>query len=225
VTAVYSSNPNFTSVTSSAVPQQINKATTTVSLSESASGPVVYGTSITYTATVTNTSGTTALPTGSVIFYIDYNPSAPKNTVLGSAPISGGVAKLTTQRTPGGTHTITAVYAGSTNFVGGTSNSVNQTVTPAQTQVALSVAPGTSVTFGTTVTFTATITDSLGAVLSGVVEFFDGTTLLKSVAVSKGHASYATSGLTKGSHSITAVFLATANDKRSTSGVLTEIVS
>jgi hypothetical protein len=224
VTAVYNSNANFMPVTSSAVSQQVNKATTSVSLSDSASGPIVYGTSITYTATVTNTS-TTPIPSGSVTFYIDYNPSAPQNTVLGSATVSAGVAKLTTQKTPGGTHTITAVFGGSAGFLGSTSNSVSQSVNPAATQTILSAAPGTSVAFGTTVTFTATVTDLLGAVLSGMVEFFDGNTLLKTVGVSNGKASFATNGLAKGSHSITVVYLATPNDQGSTSAGLTEMVS
>jgi hypothetical protein len=160
-----------------------------------------------------------------VTFYIDYNPAAAHNNVLGAAAISGGVAKLTVRRTPGGTHTITAVYAGSNNFVGSTSSSVSQTVNPAATQTTLSVAPGTSVAFGTTVTFTATITDSLGPVISGLVEFFDGTTLLKSVSVTNGRASFATSSLARGSHSITVVFLANANDQGSKSAPLTETVT
>lgn len=212
-------------MTSTAVSQQVNKASTSVALSDSATGPVVYGTSITYTATMTNTSGTTASPTGTVTFYIDYNPSAASNYVLGAAAISGGVAKLTVKRTPGGTHTITAVYAGSNNFIGSTSNSVSQAVTPTTTQTTLAVAPGTSVAFGTTVTFTATVIDALGPVISGLVEFFDGTTLLKSVSVTSGHASFATSSLTRGSHSITAVFVANANDQGSKSAPLTETVT
>jgi hypothetical protein len=226
VTAVYNSNLNFTPVTSSAVAQQVNAATTSASLSNSASGPVVYGTLITYTATMTNTSGTTPLPSGWVTFYLDYNPSASNNISLGLASLSAGVAKLTTQRTPGGTHTITAVFAGTTNFVGSTSNSVSQTVNPAPTQTVLSVAPGTSVAFGTTVTFTATVTDSLlGAVASGMVQFFDGTTLLATVGVSKGIASFATKALAMGPHSIKAVYLATSNDQGSTSAVITETVT
>ena len=55
-------------MTSSAVSQQVNPASVTIALADSASAAVTYGTTLTFTATVTNTSGTSAVPSGVVKF-------------------------------------------------------------------------------------------------------------------------------------------------------------
>jgi hypothetical protein len=58
--------------------------------------------------------------TGTVSFY-------DGSTLLKTASLSGGVAKLTTKTLASGTHTITATYNGSTSFTG-SSASLTQTV-------------------------------------------------------------------------------------------------
>jgi hypothetical protein len=49
-------------------------------------------------------------------------------TVLGQGTLSGGVATLTTSSLAVGSHAITAVYSGSTNFVASTSGTLTQAV-------------------------------------------------------------------------------------------------
>jgi hypothetical protein len=61
------------------------------------------------------------MPTGTVNFM-------DGTTSLGSAPLSGGVAEFTTSTLSAGSHTISAVYSGDTNFVTATSETVTQVV-------------------------------------------------------------------------------------------------
>jgi YVTN family beta-propeller protein len=79
--------------------------------------------------------------------------------------------------------------------------------------------------YGQTVTFTATVTGS-GGTPTGNVTFYDGSTALGTVGVDgTGHAAYATSSLTTGSHSITASYGGDTNFTGSTSTVLTQQVN
>jgi hypothetical protein len=108
--------------------QVVNKAPIVVgtNLVLATSGtPSVYGSSVTFTATMTAVGGG-ALPTGTIQFQ--------DNAVnLGSAvAVNGsGIATYTTSSLIVGTHPITAVYSGDTNYLGATSSTVNQVVTKA----------------------------------------------------------------------------------------------
>jgi hypothetical protein len=82
----------------------------------SSSNPVVSGTAVTFTA---------ALPvaaTGSVLFLDGTNQ-------IGSGYITAGIAAFTTSALAVGSHSITAVYGGDTNFTGGASLAVNEVIT------------------------------------------------------------------------------------------------
>jgi hypothetical protein len=93
----------------------VNQAATTLALASSPD-PSVVGETVTLTATVTVTSPGSGSPTGTVTF---------KNgtTVLGAAALvssgtSSSQAVFTTEAIPAGTNTITAQYAGSTDYTG-----------------------------------------------------------------------------------------------------------
>jgi len=75
---------------------------------------------------------------------------------------------------------------------------------------------------GQTITLTATVTPSTA---TGTVTFQDGTTSLGTGTLSGGIATYTTSMLATGTHSLTAVYAGDANDTGSTSSVLTQTVS
>ncbi len=66
---------------------------------------------------------------------------------------------------------------------------------------------------GDSVTFTATVMSGAGAVTAGTVTFKEGgTTLVANVAVDgAGHAAFATTALTEGTHNLTAVYNGTAS--------------
>jgi hypothetical protein len=103
------------SITINAAPS-ITTTTTTVTSSEN---PSTYGNSVTFTATVSATSGT---PTGTVYF-------TDGTTTLGRATLSSGQPTYTTSTLSVGTHSITAVYTGNAIFAASTSyltQTVNQ---------------------------------------------------------------------------------------------------
>ena len=131
--------------------------------------------------------------------------------------LAGGIASFTTAAlTPGG-HSITAVYSGDGNNATSTSSAVTQTVNASGTTTSLvsSLNPSTS---GQSVTFTATVT---GASPTGTVQFKDGAANLGSaVTLAGGVASFTTSSLTTGGHSITAVYSGDGNNTTSTSAAL-----
>ncbi|HEY2547198.1 MAG TPA: MBG domain-containing protein, partial [Candidatus Acidoferrum sp.] len=111
----------------------VNKDNTSTSLVSSLN-PSLPGQSVVFTATVSNTSGTPAVPAGSVQFMDGASPlGAPQ-------PVSGvGKATLTTSTLTVATHPITAIYSNSDgNFINSTSAGLSQvvedfsiTVTPA----------------------------------------------------------------------------------------------
>ena len=72
------------------------------------------------------------------------------------------------------------------------------------------------------VTFTATVSPSAA---SGTVTFKDGTNTLGTGALSGGVATFATNGLSVGSHSLTATYGGDASYLASTSSVLTQVVN
>ena len=107
--------------------------------------PSIWGASVTFTATVTGTNGVPPL-TGTVTF-------KDGATILGTGTLSGSPTATATFSTNGlaiGSHTITAIYSGDSNFAGSTSGNFTQTVNPgpfAKLQLLLpgeAAAPGTS---------------------------------------------------------------------------------
>jgi hypothetical protein len=80
--------------------------------------PSTFGQSVTFTATVTSSGGT---PPGQVTF-------KDGSTTLGTATLASGKATLATKTLSVGSHSITAVYGGSTDFSGSTSAVLSQVV-------------------------------------------------------------------------------------------------
>jgi hypothetical protein len=168
----------------------------TITLSSSPN-PSVYGQAVTFTAVVT--SGLGAPPDGETVSFM-------KGTkVLGTGTLSGGLASFTTSTLPAGTDSIKAVYVGDSNFAASTSKTLSQVVSKATTTTTLSSSLNPS-NVGQSVTFTANVTPQFSGPVNGSVTFYDGTTALKTAALSGGAAKFATSTLTSGSHSITATY-------------------
>jgi pro-kumamolisin-like protein/Big-like domain-containing protein len=93
---------------------------------------------------------------------------------------------------------------------------------PTSTTVGSSVNPSE---FHQPVTFKATVTATFGGTPNGTVQFKDGASVLGNATLSGGVATFSTSGLAVGSHSITAVYTGNVNFVASTSGVLTQMVN
>ena len=212
INAVYSGDSTFLG-SSASLNQTVNQAgTTTVVLSSL--NPAALGQPVTFTATITpqyggQVSGTVTFKDGS--------------TTMGSGAVSGDVASLTTGDLTIGTHFITAVYSGDSNFTGSTSNTLSQVVANATTTTTLlsSINPSVS---GKSVTFTATVSSSGGGTPTGKIEYLNGTAVLATVKLTSGSAKYTTSKLPPGSNSITSVYGGDSNNSGSTSAPLNQFV-
>jgi len=218
VSGIYSGDTTFAGSTG-ALTQTVNKASTTTTVTSSMN-PSVFGQSVSFTATVAAVAPGAGTPTGTVQFTIDgVNFGAPVALVGGSAT-SGSTSTLTV-----GAHSVTGVYSGDANFNTST-GALTQTVNKANTTTTVTSSMNPS-TFGQSVTFTATVTAvSPGAGSpSGTVTFFDGTTTLGTGALSAGHATFTTSSLSVGPHSITASYGGDASFNGSTSAILTQTVN
>ncbi len=178
---------------------------TTVTLTSSLN-PSNYGNSVTFTATVTTGANTGAL-TGTVTFY-------DGSTVLQSnATLTSGVATYSIPSLTVGTHSITAAYSGDSGHFASTSTAVSQVVREA-TSTALSSSSNPSA-LGGSVTFTATVSAPGGGGITpdGTILFSDGTTPLATVNLNTaGVATFTTSTLSDGAHSITATYSGDANN-------------
>ena len=219
ITAGYGGDGNFNTATSSVLTQTVNAAATATVTLTSSSSTSQAGQSVTFTATVSGNRSTT--PTGTVTFY-------DGSTSLGTGTVnSSGQATFTTSTLSVGTHTIKAAYSGDSTYPAANSATLTQTVTTATVTVSLTSSNDPSLV-GQSVTFTATVTPPSGNSLkpSGTVTFYDGSTSLGTGTINtSGQATFATSALSAGSHSITAKYAGDSNFNTATSPVLTQTVN
>ena len=190
---------------------------TTIKLTSS-QNPSTYGQSVTFTAQALVASGAYTPPDGETVTF------ELGKTALGTGTLFGGSASFMTSTLKGGTNSVTAVYGGDSNFLGSTSKAVKQVVDKATTSIKLTSSANPS-SVGKSVTFTATVTPEFSGTVTGKVVFYDGTTLLKSVAVSGGAAEFTTSKLATGPHSITATYGGSADFTGSTSAAVIQTVN
>ena len=218
LTAVYSGSPNFNASTSPAVTQVVNPGNTTTSLT-STPNPSNFGQTVTLSATVNPVAPATGVPTGTVTFRDGATALATVNLVNGSASFS--LATLTP-----GSHSLTAVYNGSASFAGSTSAVVNHVVNAGNSSTSLTSAPNPSTT-GQTVALTATVSAVAPATgtPTGTVTFRDSATVLSTVTLVNGSASFQTAALAVGSHPLTATYNGSATFAVSTSAVVTQLVN
>jgi autotransporter-associated beta strand protein len=218
LTAVYTGTTGFSGSTSGSISQVVSPAESSISVG-SGDLMTVFGESVTFTATVTAVTPGSGIPTGSVEFF-------DGSTSLGTVTLSSGVATLSTSLLSVATHSITAVYATSTNFNGSTSSAIAQVVSLASTTTTVQ-SSDVSTVFGETVVFTASVSVvAPGAgTISGDVEFYDGVTFLGSATISGMVATLSVSDLSFSAHGITAIYLGNASFASSTSTSLTQTVS
>ncbi len=222
ITAVYAGDTDDVTSTSAAATFSVTQDVTKTTLA-AAPTTTVYGQSETFTATVAVVTPGVGTPTGTVTF-------EDGTTALGTGKLStsGGVttATFTTTKLAVGSHSITAVYSGDTDDAKSTSAATAFKVAQDTTKTALAASP-TSSAYGQSVTFTATVSvSSPGAgTPTGTVTFKDGSSVLGtgSLATSGGvtAATFTTTKLGVGSHTITAVYAGDTDDVTSTSAATT----
>lgn len=216
ITVRYSGDTNFAPSISTVVTQVVNGSNMSATSLISSLNPSARGQPVTLSATVTSTVGGT--PTGFVIF-LDGAVS------LGTGTLNGmGLATYTTSSFAGGSHSITAQYAGDPNFASSTSSKLTQVVNPGTSATALSSSLDPSVG-GQAVAFTATVSGTGGGIPTGSVNFLDGPTSLGTGTLNgSGVATFSTSSLAGGPHSITAQYGGDVNFAVSTSSPLTQSI-
>jgi ELWxxDGT repeat protein len=177
ITAVYSGDSNFQTSTSSNTVVVVSQAGTGTTVTP-ASPSLVSGQAISFTATITNTSGTGVQPTGTVEFFIAGNatPFSTKPVTPGAGASSATATSGATSFTAAsGSHSITAIYLNSDgNFQSLTQGSTNQfTASRASTKTVITASDNTP-TVGETVTYTARVTvkpPGFGTPTNGTVSF------------------------------------------------------
>ena len=218
ITAQYLGSTDFIASTSTAFTQTVSQDGSKTFLSASAN-PTSLGQSVTFSVTVIAATPGSGTPTGSVTFY-------DGATAIDSETLANGKAGFTTSSLAMGSHTISAVYGGDTDFTGSSSPTVAEIVKQDGATTAVTSSTNPTV-HGQSVTFTATVTATPPATgtPSGTVTFYDGTTLVDTETLVGGIATYTTSSLAVGGHAITVQYAGDANFTSSTSAVLNQTVN
>ncbi len=208
ITATYGGDGNFAgSATTGPLNQVVNKVTTSLSLGSSVN-PSTSGQSVTFTATVTPTSGSGE--TGTVTFY-------DNGTFIGAGGVSGGTASLATTTLPLGTDPITATYGGDGTFQGSsTVSALSQVVNSSVLGTTISLTSSTNPsTVSQSPVFQATVSATGGSggppAYTGTVTLYEGSTAVQTQSVSSGGVVFFTlsqlsSAYAIGSHTFTATY-------------------
>jgi len=220
VTVVYGGNANLVGSTSAPLIETINQAPTSITFTSSLN-PATYGQAVTFVATVQPASG--GAVTGTVTFF-------DGTTTLATAIVTNNnsqhnSASLTLANPQGGTHSITAIYTGDSNYAGSTSSALTETVNPANSAISLTSSQNPA-SFGQSVTLTAAVQPSVsGSLASGTVTFFDGANPLGGANLSNDSAQLNVSNLAQSVHSLTVKYNGDNNFSPSTSNALSQTIS
>jgi hypothetical protein len=169
VAVSYSGDPGFRSGSASVI-QHVTAAETTTTVLATPS-PSAEDQPVTITATVAAVAPGSGAPTGTVLFVSD-------GEVIGAAPLSpgggGSQATFEISTLAPGSHTLSAWFAGNTDFHGSQSADVSHTVIEGAAVVTTSTSVTSSQnpsTYGELVTFTATVSAADGTTPTGTVQF------------------------------------------------------
>ena len=178
--------------------------TTPGSLTLSAPSVIAYG-----SGTIIAALAASSPATGSITFL-------ENNTTLATTPLTTNTATFGTSGLTTGPHKLTATYSGDLTHSPAQSTAFNLTITPAPTVITLN-ASTISLAFGLPVNFfTHTSTTTTGNP-TGTVVFLDNTFPLASTPLSaSGDATYTTTTLNPGVHTISATYSGDANFAPST---------
>jgi streptogramin lyase len=202
ITAVYSGDKNNPAGTS--LPTLLAVSPVPVKMSVSCwNSSFPYGGNYQCTMNVSSKAGSAQ---GAITYSFDGGAPA-------AVQLSGGNVGFTLTKPAAGSHSVAISYAQQGNYAAAATQTETFTVTPAPVIVALSPSTWYAKT-GTSITFSASVSSwSAGAPSNnGTVSFYDGSTLLAATPVNgSGQASYSTSALSAGSHTITATYAGGTN--------------
>jgi Bacterial Ig-like domain (group 3)/IPT/TIG domain len=204
ITVVYDGTALFEPSTSSAVSFVVTKAETQTTL-VSAYQTWSPGFPLTFTATVSVLSPGVGTPTGTVQF-------VEAGSLLGTGTLdSTGTAAWTAESLSVGNHVIYADYGGDSSFDAST-GSTSEAIEPGTANETLTSSAPTAV-YGAAITFTASLAEG-SVVPTGTVTFStDGAQSMPIAVDASGQATWTLSGLTAGTHTVTASYSGDANDQ------------
>jgi len=213
LTASFAANTNYAPSNSPAVNLTVQQTVTQTTLS-STSSTTLAGKPAAFSVTVTSATG---IPTGQVSF-------RDGSTVIGTATLSvTGSAAFSTATLALGTHSITAAYAGDSNYLKSISAVAQQIVQLAQPTVTLS-GPASPVDAGTIASFTAALTTS-GVPPTGKITLLDSSSAIATATISGGGSfAFSTAALSIGNHTITASYSGDANNSAAVSQIVAVVV-
>ncbi len=223
ITASYGGDANDSSGVSPIVTQVVTtqppNALTTISLTSS-QNPSNIGQILDLNATVTAVTSGQSVPTGSVTFMDGV-------TTIGSSALNSGTASLATSNLTIGTHQLTAVYSGSSSYSSSTAPILPQVIVAPNTITTTTLQSSADpIGVGSDLTLYAAVRSvSPGqAIPTGTMTFMQGSTILGTVTLTSGSASFSTTALPVGTYLLTAVYSGSTSYTGSTSPLFTEIV-
>lgn len=205
VNANYSGDAAYAASSGTTIAQVLRTTATSLGASPN---PATFGQTVNLSGTVSavGATGTVQILDGSA--------------VIGSTTVSGGNFALSIVTLTAGVHSLRAAYLGDSLYASSTSTAISETVNKATAGATLSSSLNPSAV-GQAVIFTAHVAPSAA---TGSVSFYDGSTLLGTGTLSGGVASFSTSSLARGTHSIKAVYSGDANVNGATSTILSQTV-
>lgn len=203
LTAKFNGSTNYDVSTSANFDQVVLATSSTVALQLSANN-ILAGKSVTMTATVTATG--VVRPTGQITFL-------DGATTLNTVSINGqGMAAISLSTLAVGPHSITATYSGDGNYTGFTSPASIVTVSLGTPTLTLSSST-LHTTYDTPITLNVNLTTDGVLQSNPQVKLLDNGAPLNTVTVNgAGNASFSTSALVVGTHTITAQFTGDQNN-------------
>jgi hypothetical protein len=202
MTAVYSGDSHNPSGTSAATTLTVSPVPVNMSVTCS-NTPFAYGANYQCTVSLSSKAGA---PLGSITYRLDSGSAV-------TLPLRVGNAQFALVAPAAGNHNVVVAYAQQTNYAAAAPRTETFTVTPAAVNVALTPSSWNA-SAGANISFAAAVTSWNAAPpdAAGSVSFYDGATLLSTVAVNaSGHATYSTAHLSAGTHIIKATYSGSAN--------------
>ena len=218
IVAVYGGDADDSTSTSAPFIETIQQISTATTLSAN-QNPISVGATLTLTAVVSaiSSSGNGGAINGNVVF-------SDGSTTLGTAPVDvSGHATISLNTLSAGSHSIIASYVGNTNYASSHTAAMVEVVQSTATTTTLTSAAATTLA-GQAASFTIVV-NSMTGMPYGSITIDDGAVSIGQVQLNaQGTATFATSNLAVGTHTLTAIYVGNANYNTSTSSAVQHIV-
>ena len=211
ITAAYGGDSGHAPATSGTLVQAVDKITTAISTPVSSANPSTVGQPVTFSVSVTPVGST-----GTVTW------SDGAATLGTTAVDAAGTSSLSTSALAVGGHAVSAAYSGDANHLPATSGALAQTVSKLTSGISAPMSSSNPSIVGQPVTFSEAV---FPPDATGTVTWMDGgVTMATTPLGSGGGASFTTSALSLGAHSISAAYGGDGTHLAATSGVLVQLV-